>query len=282
MPARLIAPAIALLSLIIAFTTHAEPVEEVLTNGLLAEASYHQGEPGKPAVILLHGFLTVHTFNLISDISNELADNGYTVLAPTLTLGISRRKSTLDCNALHLHSMEKDLQEIEWWVNWLIKKGHKNIILMGHSSGAVQMTSYASTQKHKEVNKLVALSMIPLNDMHSKNFQDSYQAARSKIKSGNDDIYNYTLAYCTGNYAAPPKEFMSYAKLDNEYIAKTLRSVKIPKSVIMGSEDIPVSATWPQDLKQSGAHVDIIEGADHFFGNGTEFELFEAIVQKIK
>jgi pimeloyl-ACP methyl ester carboxylesterase len=263
-------------------SSQASEIEEVLPNGMLAVAEYSQGDTNKPAILLLHGFLTVHTFNLISNIASEMADNHYSILAPTLTLGISKRKSTLDCSALHLHNMESDLGEIEWWVNWLIKKGHKKIILMGHSSGSVELVNYINQYKHPEVVKFIGLSIIPLGDKNNSHFVISVRKATRLLASKNNDIQTFTLGYCIDNYSAPATEFMSYGEWNSDRILKTLRSIKIHKKIIMGSDDIPVYPDWIKDLGNTGSTIEVIKGADHFFGNGTEFELYDSISQGLK
>lgn len=261
--------------------SQANEIEEVLPGGLLASADYYQGDTGKPAIFLLHGFLTVHSFNLIKDLAEELAGNQYTVLTPTLTLGINKRKSTLDCNALHLHNMENDTREIDWWVKWLIRKGHKKIILMGHSSGSLQVMHYISTHKHKEVVKVIGLSVVPLTASTDDQFIASIEKANNMIRNRNDNIENFTLSYCRQNYSAPARQFMSYAQLNADQIIKTLGSIKITKIIINGSDDIPVYQNWISDLKDTGTRVNIINGADHFFGSGSIFELYDSIMLSI-
>ena len=270
--------------LILMFTlpsSYADEIEELLPNGLLAEAKYIQGDADKPVILLMHGFLTVHNFNLIQNIATEIADNHFTVLTPTLTLGISKRRTTLDCDALHLHSMEDDLKEIEWWVNWLIGKGHKKIILMGHSSGAVQIINYANTYKHKELIKVIALSLVPLSTPINNQTALSNQNVLKLIENNNTDIHHFTLAYCIENYSAPAKQYLSYAKWDPPHILKSLNAISLDKKVIIGSLDISRFNKWISDIKNTNSRVDVIEGADHFFGSGTEFELYDSIMQGI-
>ena len=268
---------LALLYLLPGFSQAAD-IEAKLPNGLLAQAEYSAGAADKPAILLLHGFLTVHTFNLIFNIHSELADNHYSVLSPTLTLGINKRRTSLDCNALHLHDMESDQKEIDWWVNWLIKKGHKHIILVGHSSGAVQMAQYASIQQHKEVIKLIALSLIPLGKSNNVSLQASTRLANKMIAEKNESIGTFSLAYCIESYNAPAKKFLSYAQWDDKRILNVLQQISITKEIIMGSNDVPVTPDWISNLKNTGATVHVITGADHFFGASTEFALYDTIL----
>ena len=269
------------LFLLLSVTCLAKDIETVLPGGALAEADYRQGNPDKPAILLIHGFLTVHNFNLIQNIASELADNGFTVLAPTLTLGISKRRTTLDCDALHLHSMDEDLKEIEWWVKWLIDNGHKKIILMGHSSGAVQIVAYANTFKHREVTKLIALSLVPLSSPMIRHSPESNQQASNLVKKNNTEIHNFTVAYCIDNYSSPVKQYLSYAQWNSSRILKSLNALILEKTIIIGSMDTSRSDMWINDIKNTNSIVYIIEGADHFFGSGTEFELYDRIMQGI-
>lgn len=261
--------------------SHAGDIEEVLPNGLVAEANYYPGDSNKPAILLIHGFLTVHNFNLIQSLASEIAGNQYAVLTPTLTLGISKRRTTLDCNALHLHSMEDDIKEIEWWVNWLIGKGYKKIILMGHSSGAVQIVNYASIYKHKELTRLIALSIVPLSVHNNSHATGSRKKALKLIENNDTDIHNFTLTYCIENYSAPAAQYLSYAQWDSARILKSLRAIHLPRQAIMGSLDISKSFDLTDAIEKTDTRVDIIEGADHFFGSGTELELYDVIMQGI-
>ena len=109
---------------------------------ITATADYHPGRADRPAILLLHGFLQTRDFGIIKSIADTLADEGYTVLSPTLSLGISNRKRSLDCEALHLHDMDGDVREIQQWVKWLREHGHDDIIGVGHSFGGVQLLAW--------------------------------------------------------------------------------------------------------------------------------------------
>ncbi len=270
--------------LILPFFSHsvsAAHIEEVMPSGLLAHADYHQGNKDKPAVLLIHGFLTVHTFSLIQNISNELADNDITVLSPTLSLGISKRKTTLDCDALHLHNMDDDLAEIDWWANWLINMGYKNIILIGHSTGALQIFHYMNKHPHAEFKKAIGISLIPFERLNQKEFIESIKQAKAMLANDDASIHNFTLTYCINNYSSPAKDYLSYAIWGNKHVIDTLNKISIPSWIIMGGNDIPVYPGWVDDMSKTGIPVDIIPNANHFFSAGNEFELYEKLLDII-
>lgn len=271
-----------LILLLISNPNMAAHIEEIMPGGLLAHAEYYQGNQDKPAVLLIHGFLTVHSFSLIQNISNELLDNNFTVLSPTLSLGINKRNTTLDCDALHLHNMDNDLAEIDWWANWLINKGHKNIILIGHSSGALQVFHYVNTYPHTEFRQAIGISLIPFERINQKEFIDSINLAKTMIAANDNSIRNFTLAYCIENYAAPAADYLSYASWSSKRLLDTLRKLKIKSNIIMGGNDIPVYPGWVEDMKRTGIPVSVIPDANHFFSAGNEFELYEQVLELIK
>lgn len=67
---------------------HAAVAQQEMRPGIPASADYLSGEPGKPAVLLLHGFLQTRDFPTVATLARGLQDAGYTVLAPTLSLNI--------------------------------------------------------------------------------------------------------------------------------------------------------------------------------------------------
>ena len=156
-----------LLILFFSLPLEAQTVREKLPSGRYGIAAYHQAETAKPAILVLHGFLTTHNFNTVMSISELLAENGHTVLAPTMTLGINARQGGLACDAIHTHTMEDDLAEISFWVNWLSKHGHQQIILIGHSSGSMELLAYLNNNPNPAVSKLIATSLVYADGFNS-------------------------------------------------------------------------------------------------------------------
>jgi len=108
---------VTLLLLLTASAIHAELVTQQMPSGIAANAEYLQGEPGRPTILMLHGFLQTHNFHTIHRLSAGLHDEGYTVLSPTLTLGIPFRKQSLACEAIHTHRLQDDHAEIAAWLD---------------------------------------------------------------------------------------------------------------------------------------------------------------------
>ena len=252
-------------------------IEEILPDGLHVTADFRQGDTDKPAILFLHGFMTVHTFSLIQKITDELNDNDFTILSPTLSLGISKRKSTLACDALHLHSMQNDIKEIDFWFQWLISKGYKRIILMGHSTGAMQIIHYANIYDHKEIAQVLGISLVPLGRRDLPKLQSSINKARQLVRNKDKKIHNFTIAYCDENYSSPAVDYLSYAEWDSRRILDTIKNLNKTATIIMGGADDSVYPDWNKEMINTGAKVIIIDGANHFFSQGQKFELFDIL-----
>jgi hypothetical protein len=171
----------------------AEPVEAKLPNGIIATADFRTGQPARPAVLLLHGFLQTRHSPPMSSLANTLADQGYTVLTPTLTLGINRRAKSLACEAVHTHDLESDVGEIGFWVDWLTGKGLS--CPDRPSSGAADLDIW---QVPSHSMRTILTSLIPfISDRSSASTLDLLR--KTGCRKG---LARYTLAYC--RKAMPP------------------------------------------------------------------------------
>jgi pimeloyl-ACP methyl ester carboxylesterase len=149
-----------LLLLVFSTAASAALVQLDMRPGIPATAEYTPGDRGKPALLLIHGFLQTRAFPTIATLATGLQDAGYTVLTPTLTLNIPSRGTSLACEALHRHSLEDDVREIARWVAWLKAQGHSKIVLVGHSFGSLQALSYLSSRPDPAVYGYVGASLV--------------------------------------------------------------------------------------------------------------------------
>lgn len=86
---------------------------------LTAYGEYRNGDPGSRPCCYFMVFLQMHEFPTIHSLTEGLAGAGYSVLAPTLSLGLSHRKQSMACEAIHSHKMQDGSQEIAAWIAWL-------------------------------------------------------------------------------------------------------------------------------------------------------------------
>jgi pimeloyl-ACP methyl ester carboxylesterase len=258
-------------------------VEEVtLPSGYVASAEYRPANSDKPAVLVLHGFLSTRNFLTVSNLTNALADEGYTVLAPNLTLGVNLRKVSLACEAIHTHSIQGDIKEINYWVNWLIDKGHKKIVIVGHSYGSLHGLLYAMENHNPAVVKLIATSLVDVEQVIGEELSKSQISMAQALVAKNDNsLKEYRMSYCK-KYVAPPAAFLSYAVWSKQKILDAISQTKIPVDVILGSADSRMGDAWPELLRKNGVHVQLIEGANHFFHNEQEFDLLDSVLAALQ
>ena len=257
----------------------ADTVEAKLPTGIIATADFRAGQPSRPAVLLLHGFLQTRHALPMSALANTLADQGYTVLTPTLTLGINRRTKSLGCEAVHSHTMDGDVAEIGYWVNWLAGKGYSNIALVGHSVGSTQILRYVAQKPDPAVKKAVLTSLVPF---HSKPQEVRNVVALTKRPASEQALGRFTLTYCHNSYVAPPASYLSYVSNDSRQTLALLGKIKVPVELILGSADKTLAIDWPEKIQNRGIPVTVIDKASHFFDDAQEFDLADKVEAILK
>lgn len=258
----------------------AEEITIPLSSGNRAVAEYLPGEADKPAVLVLHGFLQTYHYSTVQLIVEELAGNGYTVLAPTLTLNIDQRRNGLGCDAIQNHSLADSDQEIGEWMRWLTAQGHSRIVAIGHSSGSMRLLSYLSENRSPLPVYFIATSIGPIQDWHHpQQIRQQIEAAREQARTDPYKVNHYNLAFCNNNYTAPADAYLSYMKWSEAWVLETLHRVskRVPIHVVLGSEDKWLPPTWPAKVASSGLPYTRIEEATHNFTGPAEFDFQERI-----
>lgn len=248
-----------------------------LPNGLTVTAEYRAGKTHAPAALILHGFLQTRNSITLATLANSASDAGYAVLMPTLSLGISERKQSLPCDAIHTQHMEDDIDEIAFWVNWLVQQGHPDIVLIGHSFGSLQLLAYLQTHPDRKVGRFIATSLLDLSkDTPPDAQQGLVQQAEQRVAKRDQSLGIYSLSHCT-QYLTPADAFLSYATWSRERILSALRNTAVPVTVILGSKDRRLDADWPPSLRAANTEVIMIKGANHFFAADQEFDLLDTV-----
>lgn len=277
----LLAALACLLAPLPAFAGHGKAADARLPSGAVVSAKFHAGNRGRPAVLVLHGFLQTSDFPTIASMTDALATAGYTVLAPTLSLGISRRNKSLPCEAIHLHSLDDDAAEVAFWVRWLVQKGYGHVVLVGHSFGNLQLLTYLERNPSPAVKQVL---MISLTDVEVK--QDAGQRARlagdmrARAKRGDTGLVEIEFGHCR-KYVSPPAALLSYMSLSRSGILDSLARSPVPAAAIMGGDDDRMGPDWVDRLVARGIAVRVIPGASHFFDNQYEFDLQDALLQAL-
>lgn len=248
----------------------AELIRLTSPSNLLVTAQYQPGQPGYPAILLLHGFLQTRDSPPMSTLGQSLADAGYTVLMPTLSLGYEGRSQSLDCAAVHKHTLNEDMAELGLWTEWLHTRSNLPIILIGHSNGSVIILNYIASHPDKNVHGAILTSLVPM-----KKNRDEFRRAQHVNKK--NALHEYSLSYCQHSYISTVTGYLSYASLDTKKMLAKLRGSKVPVQIIIGGDDQIFMPGWGKKLKHYFPSTIVIPQAGHFFYDEAEFLLFDRV-----
>jgi pimeloyl-ACP methyl ester carboxylesterase len=252
-------------------TAQATVVYETLRPGISASADYQPGERGKPAVLLLHGFLQTRDFPTVATLAGGLRDAGYPILLPTLSLGIPNRTQSLACEAVHRHSMEDDVAEISHWVRWLYARGHRSIVLFGHSFGSLQLLAYLSGRPDPGVSGLIGTSLIEAQ-IGDTNRATLIARLEEQVQRKQRGLVTQTLSFCK-KYTSPADPLLSYVRWDPARTLTALRRSPVGVQLIMGGADANLGHNWLKALQHLETPMIIVPGAGHFMDGEHEFDL---------
>ncbi len=272
----------AILLLLLVAPAFAEQVELHLPGNLTAMAEFRQGDAGKPTVLLMHGFLQTHEFPTIHRLTDGLAGAGYGVLAPTLTLGVTHRRQSLACEAIHTHTMGDATREIAAWVDWLKARKLTRIVLVGHSFGSVETLAFLSSRRNAPIRKLIGVSVVEGRlKIDERALDKLIGKTRALAQAGNKSLITEQFSFCQ-KFRATPEALLSYIEWSPERILAEVARLEIPTTFIMGSRDDRLGANWIQRLHHTRAGIRVIEGANHFMDGDFEFDLLDSVLLELK
>ncbi len=187
--------------------------------------------------------------------------------------------------------------DIQGAVNFAQKKGAKEIILIGHSTGSQKSAYFLSKRgKQKQVKAVVLLS--PVSDYASSLKENGEQKlkkieayATKLVKKGKSDELlpisiwpdlNSAQRFLSLNTPDSEEEIFCYVSPDKK--PKTLKKIRIPTLVVLAEKDeyrdrpIKQIAKWfTKNLRRKNTEVKVIKGADHSF-TYTEKEVADLII----
>lgn len=270
-----------IMSMLLSAASSAELVEFKDASGLTLTAEYQGEAETEASVIILHGFLQTRDFGTVERLANALYDTGYAVLRPTLSLGLDRRKQSLSCEAIHNHSIDQDADEVKQWIDWMVAKHNRPVVLIGHSAGGGVLLKYIESRNNADVSHSILIS-ISYADPGPRTFEteDLANKARQVLASGKDKLDDYALNYCK-SYPTFAAHFLSYYEWGRGKIMDVLGQYAEEITVVLGSGDTRIDAEWRELLHKEFENTVVIDGANHFFDQAHEFDLNDAIEEII-
>jgi pimeloyl-ACP methyl ester carboxylesterase len=248
-------------------------IELEMRPGISASAEYLAGQRSKPTVLLLHGFLQTREFPTVATLARGLHDAGYSVLSPTLSLGIPGRKQSLACEAVHRHSMDDDIAEVSRWVDWLKSHGHRSIVLVGHSFGSLQLLAYLEAHPDKALSAYIGASLVEAQ-VDTPSRPALVSELESQAASKQHTLVTHALSFCR-KYNSTPADLLTYVRWDQPRTLAALKASPVSVQLIMGDQDEVLGRDWIKALKHVNTPIVIVKGANHFMDGEHEFDLLE-------
>jgi len=252
----------------------ASPVKQEY-KGLIVNAEFVEAQDKqKPFLIILHGTFAWNGMELPKTLQSLLADEGYGSLAMTLSLGESNRTGFFDCQHKIISRHQDAEQEISFWVNYVEKLGYRNLVLVAHSRGGAQATTYAL--KHpKKIDKLFLIAPMTWDKSVTKEIArpSSKQTVGDILKeirlNKPTDLTKVNGLHCK-NAVITSLAFQSYySEFPIKDSPTLLSKINLPTRVYLGDMDrlITESFNRKSHLFEKNKQVSLltIEDADHFF-----------------
>lgn len=289
---------------------HVELVRTVTRDGLrldgaLAAASLPLGEGtsdrpasqgGATAALLLHGVASnFYTSSTFEPLIPRLQTLGIAALSVNTrghdsvfgaSLGNMRRRL-----GAAYETVDDCRLDVAAWIEFLKRRNHERIVLIGHSLGAIKAVYSQVHEKFAEVAGVVAVSGPRLsystfmNAPESSLFWESMHTAQQLAKTGQADElftskYPFPLLITAGSYID------KYGPAERYNLLKFAADLPSPALFTYGSKELAnggiAFAGVPEALKllpnSERREVSIIDGADHVY-TGTAERLADAVCQ---
>ncbi|MBI2112248.1 alpha/beta hydrolase [Candidatus Woesearchaeota archaeon] len=228
-------------------------------------------EPQKydTAVMFLHGFPSSCEGFTASRIALELEKLGY------LTLVFSFSHSPPSEGKFEDKLMSKEVEDIKYAIDFLFQHYEiKNLVLIGHSTGAIDASLYA--HKDKRITKLILMGA-ESDTKHSVRYDFTDQQVQDFWTKGHI-VYN------------SPGKWYHHKKLKKAFydefftleIPKAIKKFKRPLLIVHGEKDEAIPLSDPEKLFENAnkpKKLIIIRGADHRFTNPIHFKKLLTVIE---
>ena len=247
---------------------------------------------GESIILITHGTLAHGKMEITSTLQGLFKENELDSLSITLGLGQSDRKGMYDCKSKHTHKHTDALDEIGVWVNWLKKKGVKNITLLGHSRGGNQTAWYAAERADAAIKKVVLIApMAEAEGYAAQSYKKRYKKDLAPILAKAEALVNKGKGqtvmthtdhiYCTDT-SVTAESFVSYNKTESRFNTPVLLAkIKAPVLVFVGSKDKVAKDLDKKVMpyvKKGKVELNVIDGAGHMFRDLYADDVVEAII----
>ncbi len=249
-----------------------------------------------PVVLLLHGTLAHGRMEIIAAQQALLAERGISSLAPTLSLGLDKRKGMYDCAVPHNHKHTDAMVEMDLWLDWMEAEGAKDITVVGHSRGGNQVAWWGAERDRASVSRVILVApgtwsaegtARGFKKNHKADLKTMLIAARAMVAAGRGDdmMKGVGLLYCPGADVTAATFVNYYQSEPRRHTPHLIPDIKKPALLVVGSEDTisPNIAAAAEPLADGKKLTFVlVEGAGHFFRDLYGEDLADAIAEFIE
>ncbi len=270
----------------------AEPVQEsfrgLILNGNLELAP--QIKRSEDVILIVPG--GNHRMELVRTLQDLFKESGINSLAFTVSLMISDRKSGFICDETIRHTLNDKFSEIDFWLDWLRKRGFKSISILGHSQGGTTVALFSARGLPSDVLGTIILSPNhrSYGKLGIKRYQTRYKVQLSDvlaradklIAAGKEDelMKETDFALCPAAEVTPRAFVDRYRLMNSHNWPEIWRNAEKPMLIIGGSAD-EIAPSIEDDAtlatENSNIRLHIVEDAGHFFRDLFADEVVEVI-----
>ena len=181
--------------------------------------------------------------------------------------------------------------DIRAWVKFLIQRGHRNVLLFGHSLGAIKSLYMQATDPHPRVRSIIGLSATRLSyqqligSPRGELFRDTIERCKILVKQqrGEEPIH---VSFPFPTWMAPRCYIEKYGPLETYNWIRFIDQVSIPTLLLFGQKELdddPAFEGLREELTtlRNGWNpltIEEIEAADHFYTS--RFEVVDNVISR--
>lgn len=181
--------------------------------------------------------------------------------------------------------------DVSAWVDFMVKRGHHNVLVFGHSLGAIKSLYSQAYQPHPSVKSIICLSATRLSyrqliaSPRGQLFRETIARCESLIAEGRpDDPIHVPFPFPT--WMTPQCYLDKYGPEETYNWLRFVERVSVPTLLLFGQKELDLDPAFDGvraelealRLKWLPLTIEIVDEADHFYTS--RFEAVEDLLRR--
>lgn len=255
----------------------------------------HPDKGSVDAAVLIHGLGgNFYSSRLLLHFSQTLMKLGISVVIVNTRGHDMINTSTWSGRARSVGAALENVSDAKFdvaaWADFLIDRGHGNILLFGHSLGAIKSLYAHAHQPHPNVRSIVGLSGTRLSysamidSPNGDDFQKTFQRCEQLIQQGASDVpINVSFPFPT--WMTPACYVDKYGPAETYDWMGFINQIDVPTLLLFGQKELDNNPAFTElrpelDKLRDGWNpitIEEVEGADHFYTS--RFDVVDGLVK---